>query len=183
MSKTKIPLAKAEKIANKIVRELSPFCERIEIAGSIRRKKPEVGDIEICCQPTLNAVRDMFGNVIRQDCLLYRVVAEMFADRTFVKNGLRYKQIDLGETNLDLFIVTEPAQWGVIFTIRTGPADFSKWIVTQKKHGGALPSNCKVKNGAVWQNGEIVPMPEEENFLEFIGLSGLQPQYRQPNYA
>ena len=33
---------KAFEIAKKVEAELNPYCERIEIAGSIRRKKQEV---------------------------------------------------------------------------------------------------------------------------------------------
>ena len=42
-------LSEALPIAEKLKAELAPFCSRIEIAGSIRRKKPEVKDIEIVC--------------------------------------------------------------------------------------------------------------------------------------
>ncbi len=38
-------------IAAKIRTELEPFCDRIEIAGSIRRKKPNVKDVEIVAIP------------------------------------------------------------------------------------------------------------------------------------
>lgn len=38
-------------IAERVKAELEPHCERIEIAGSIRRKKPEVKDIEIVAIP------------------------------------------------------------------------------------------------------------------------------------
>ena len=40
-------LQQAEQIAKWIKAALEPHCERIEIAGSIRRKKPDVGDM-IC---------------------------------------------------------------------------------------------------------------------------------------
>src|SRR5438128_1070575 len=33
--------------AASILKELKPYCDRIEIAGSLRREKPEVGDIEM----------------------------------------------------------------------------------------------------------------------------------------
>lgn len=35
-------LEQAQKIAESLKRKLEPYCERIEIGGSIRRKKPEV---------------------------------------------------------------------------------------------------------------------------------------------
>src|SRR5438876_12139133 len=48
---TGIPLAQAERLAAKIVTELNTFCERIEIAGSIRRRRPVVNDIDIVALP------------------------------------------------------------------------------------------------------------------------------------
>ena len=41
----------AKEIADNIVLMLSPFCDRIEIAGSIRRKKELIGDVEIVAIP------------------------------------------------------------------------------------------------------------------------------------
>lgn len=46
-------LEQAQSIAEELRRELEPGCERIEIAGSIRRKKPEVKDIELCLIPKM----------------------------------------------------------------------------------------------------------------------------------
>jgi DNA polymerase/3'-5' exonuclease PolX len=80
--------------------------------------------------------------------------------------------------NLDLFIVTRPAQWGVILAIRTGPADFSKWIVTPRKYGGALPSNCHVEGGRVLRQQIPLEMPEERDFLDFLGLGWVEPKDR-----
>ncbi len=46
-------LDKALEIAERTKKLLAPYCERIEIAGSIRRKKPEVKDIELVAIPKL----------------------------------------------------------------------------------------------------------------------------------
>ena len=51
MEKTRCPLGRAEEVANEVVKLLEPGCERIAIAGSIRRRKSEVGDIEILVIP------------------------------------------------------------------------------------------------------------------------------------
>lgn len=97
----------------------------------------------------------------------------------FVKSGPRYKQIALPEgIKLDLFMVLPPAQWGVIFAIRTGPAEFSRWIVTSRPTG-ALPAGYRVKDGGVrrnsWEEGFIISMPEEIDFLDFLGLGWIEP--------
>ncbi|MEW6287659.1 MAG: hypothetical protein AB1509_15670 [Chloroflexota bacterium] len=57
--KTKLPLPEAQKIAARVIDALAPHCQRIEVAGSIRRQSPQVGDIEIVCQPKTGA--DLFG--------------------------------------------------------------------------------------------------------------------------
>ena len=44
-------LERAKEIAEKVVSQLSPYCERIEIAGSVRREKPFPKDVEIVCIP------------------------------------------------------------------------------------------------------------------------------------
>jgi DNA polymerase/3'-5' exonuclease PolX len=51
--KPKIPRAAAFKVAEEIMVRLMPCCERIAIAGSLRRGKAEVGDIEILYIPKM----------------------------------------------------------------------------------------------------------------------------------
>jgi DNA polymerase/3'-5' exonuclease PolX len=85
--------------------------------------------------------------------------------------------------NLDLFIVTPPAQWGVIFTIRTGPADFSHWLVTQRRKGGCMPSYATQRDGCVYVNGKPLAMAEEMDYLNFLGLGWIEPQDRKPQWG
>lgn len=168
--KTKIPLELAERIARKYSDMLAPYCERIEIAGSIRRRKAEVGDIEIVAKPL--STFDLFGSPNGYHDLTLPLPA--------VKNGQRYKQYILPEgINLDLFIVLPPAQWGVIFALRTGGAEFSKKLVTQRRYGGYLPSNCFVKDGVIHLiTGETISTPEESDFFNLCGLGWIQPEER-----
>jgi len=180
--KKAIPLALARRIAEQWTNEhLAPHCERVQIAGSIRRQKPEVGDVEIVAIPRVTTIHDLFGApVAPEESLtpyLNRLVDEN-PEWRFAKNGPRYKQIELADVNLDLFLVRPPAQWGVILAIRTGPWEFSKWLVTKRRFGGALPSDCKVEDGAVWRNGKVVPMPEEANLFAFLELDWIEPQSR-----
>jgi len=58
-------LKTAADIAVKICFILQPNCELIHLAGSIRRRKPEVKDIEIVCSPKVEVLKDMFGNIYR----------------------------------------------------------------------------------------------------------------------
>lgn len=58
-------LETARKYAEKIVEWLGPLCFRIEIAGSVRRERPNCNDIDIVCIPKLVAKEvDIFGKPI-----------------------------------------------------------------------------------------------------------------------
>jgi len=175
-----VKIEKARCIAEKLTGEFSPYCERIKIAGSIRRRKPEVKDIEIVAIPRIEYENDLFGDATIPHNLLLEYLNNRCGEWSVFVGGERYKKIRLYEgIMLDLFMVLPPAQWGVIYMIRTGPAEFSKKIATPRRKGGLLPSDCHVKNGAVWWGGEMILMPEERNFFDFLGLQFIMPSERR----
>lgn len=164
-------LAQAEQKAIEIMNSLMSQVSRIEIAGSVLRGKPNPKDLEIVCIPRMQ--QDLFGNNVP-------LPVEVNHLGNVIKNGQRYKQIELPEGyNLDLFIVTPPAQWGYIFALRTGPDTFSKKVVTKKCYGGLLPSYAKCRDGAVWSEGELIEMPEERDLFKFLGIDWIPPKDRQ----
>jgi DNA polymerase/3'-5' exonuclease PolX len=55
----------AQPIADRVRDLLAPHCDRIEIAGSIRRQKADVGDIEIVAIPKTVTDGDLFGGAGR----------------------------------------------------------------------------------------------------------------------
>lgn len=180
-------------IAEKLLSLFKPGCNRIEIAGSIRRLKPEPNDIEIVAIPDSEPYCFVFGHPEIHnflDAILHEL--EIGDDEKIrlheTKGGLKFKQfwvsLDGGHIwaiGLDLFLVTPPADWGVISVIRTGPADFSHWIVTQRCFGGALPSGLHIQNGRVLtSDGEHIPCSEEIDFLNVCNLDWIEPKDRRP---
>jgi DNA polymerase/3'-5' exonuclease PolX len=174
--KTPTPYAEALSIAEELLFRLKPSCYRIAIAGSLRRCKPEIGDIEIVCIPRLEAVTDLFGEptgvtVDLVDCAL----REMHVIRS--KDGPAFKQFEYLGMAVDLFEVTS-ATWGVQLTIRTGSADFSHWLVTRHTQGGALPNDLSVSAGRLWRSGSALETPEEADVFRAIGLPYIAPERR-----
>lgn len=183
-------LAQARQIAEKYLAELKPYCTRIEIAGSIRREKETIHDIEIVAVPVLDEQRDMFGTVTGYTSHLDREINRLAASWGAVikKAGPKFKQLGLLEgLTLDLFLVTPPAQWGVLFTIRTGPWQFSNQMVTVKRYlthenrPGLLPSYLKVEDGRVIhrETGAEYQTPEEQDFFDLCGIPYIKPQERK----
>ena len=193
-----IALAKAREIAREIVIELSPFCERIEVAGSIRREKPQVKDIEIVAVPRLEPTQaGLFGepgepvNLLRRklDALVLEGILKRRKDPSGTECwGERHQRALYGDgankVPVDLFGVLPPAEWGVIFAIRTGSAEFSRRMVTRRIYGGMMPEYTRVVDGALWrvdphrrdEKIELVPTPEEGDFFRAIGY----PDYPDP---
>jgi DNA polymerase/3'-5' exonuclease PolX len=170
--------AHALAIANALIERLSPACERLEIAGSVRRGKAEVGDLELVAIPRIMTVSDLFGTPMQQQSLLDTALAGIGIRR--LKDGPRYKQIVLAEgINLDLFI-TDRARWGWIFLLRTGPQEFSHWLVKPKRYGGGLPSYLRADEGALWRGNQMIETPEERDALQVLGLPWMEPSEREP---
>lgn len=173
--KSKISYSRAKLLADDCVRILAPFCERIAIAGSIRRKRGEVGDIEIVCIP--RPVGDLFDQV-RYDFFPHYVYDTLKSNTFTVESGgSKYIKAVRHGVQHDIFM-TNPDCWGVIFALRTGCAEFSHRLVTPKNKGGLLPSCFRVKDGRVWAGDVVQETPEEKDFFELCGLGWIDPEKR-----
>ena len=171
--KVKMSYNSAKKLAEQIKTVLAPSCQRIEIAGSIRRQKKTVGDIEIICIPKY--IEDMFGQQYHSGLTVLdftlRGLVESGRLQQPEKDGGKYKQFGIPaikNLHLDLFI-TDQACWGVNYAIRTGPAKFSQRLVTQRWKGGLLPNTCHVYGSRLWKYSKRLKTPEEEDFLKIAG--------------
>lgn len=121
----------AKRIADRVVALLDPHCSLIHIAGSIRREKPEVKDIEILCLPKVKFIQhDLFGGGawIREEGF---AIALRKMIKTITKGTIegRYLQAELiGGMTLDLFM-PQSFDYYRILAIRTGPDDYSEKVI------------------------------------------------------
>lgn len=195
---TRIPLAQAEQLAAEVLNYLSPAAKRIQIAGSIRRRKPDAKDIEIVAETRLIETTDLFNqpagtistldvrcNLLVQGTEAPRGLFELRRDKDgHPRWGDRYKAMVYKGVPVDLFIVRPDTgqQWGLILAIRTGPSAFSKALVTRKRSGGLLPDDCQVDQGAIYRGfglrRELVATPEEDDVFRLVGLPFVEPPRR-----
>jgi DNA polymerase/3'-5' exonuclease PolX len=196
-TKERYALVAARTVAQQLVGELAPACERIAIAGSIRRKIPEVSDIELVVIPKvveLPGPATLFGddqperlNVLDELCHALRSQGTL-ADR-LDKNGRaawgpRFKRMRYRGCAVDLFVVT-PETWGVQLALRTGPADYSHQLVTPHgvyfrdsrgaRRGGLLPLGMRVADGRLLSADGAIETPEERDLFAVI-----DEPYREP---
>lgn len=172
-------------LASSVLDVLAPACERIEIAGSLRRRAERVSDIEIVALPKARRV-GLFGD--DTECELTLAVAAlvktgMLRWRTETHPALpkdwrtprRVWSLVAEGFPLDLFAVRKPAQYGAILAIRTGPADFSRRLVTDCR----LRALRCVDGHLERETGEPVATPEERDFLRECGSPWVEPEARR----
>lgn len=184
MSKTKITYQVARDLAERIVKELAPVCARIEIAGSIRREKKLIGDIEIVCiaRQQLDLFGDPNGSLLAPHLEILaqqgRIIKSEGKNKAW---GDKYKKFHvpaMPELSIDLFITTAP-EWGYTYTIRTGCAEFSHLLVTPRQQGGYLPGHLRVGGCRIWDGNKALPTPEEGEFFAALGLVYVPPELRE----
>lgn len=192
-------ISNAEATAQIVINRLKPFCSKIEIAGSIRRKKEVVGDIEIVCIPNRKDLYhngDLFSQPAKNNGHLSANFAQAANSMGTVLKGNptgRYMQIELiTGINLDLFMTTEEDYFRQL-AIRTGPSEFSHKVIatTWSKKGWCgtefglrRQTECARLNG-LWRLGipnSIAEKPpvwqSEEEFFKWLGLAYTKPELR-----
>src|SRR5438128_74037 len=181
VSKTKRPLREAERIAAAIVADLAPSCARIQVAGSVRRRKAVIDDIEIEAIPR-HAPAGLFGDCTAN--LLWEHLHATDAYR-FTKGDHaagRYYQLTLplhAGVQLDLFLA-QPDNWGLTLLVRTGSAAFSTALLARWKrwHGIGRDQPGSVDGRLVTRDGRAVPTPEEETVFQLLGMQPVPPERR-----
>ena len=182
------PLADAIRDAHAF-RDLFPKSTytRWEIAGSVRRKRPEVGDVEHVIEPAF-ANREVGGGLfteIQRINLLFAHLDTLVAGGTATKHqyggtgyrwGEKYRGVDFCGFLHEIFCATA-VNWGSTLLIRTGPADYSRMVVTKIKDGGMY----RQQDGQLIYvaTGEAVSVPTELRYCQFAVLPYIEPEARR----
>jgi len=168
-------LNRARTIAEEIMGLLDGSCDRKEIAGSIRRRKPDVGDIEILCIPRFEGGADSLDR--RVQGLMFQGVLALRLNRLGRKvYGPKNKlmvHVPSG-IGVDIFSTTEEC-WPVSLVVRTGGKQTNIRISMAAQERGY--QFHAYGSGFSTANGEIVCHSEQEVF-EAVGLPYQAPEER-----
>lgn len=161
-------LEEAKTIADRVKETLAPHCERIEIAGSIRRAKPMVNDIDIVLIEKPEAALMMNG-------LLFNM--------GIVKlNGPKIKRVYLPERNIsvDIYIAT-PAAWATLLLIRTGSKENNIRLCSLARRKGY---HLEASGGGLFdESGTRIAGDTEESIYEALGVPYQEPKERDGVYT
>lgn len=173
-------LETAQTIANRVYSRLAPYCSRIDIAGSIRRERPEVGDIEIVCIPlTVRYAIDLFqgeGQTMRSPEYC-QIVDQWEKVKGSPSDKYTQRIVHEGEQTIKLDIFTAiPENYGLILAIRTGSADYARRVLaaTWKQRG------YHSRNGLLRDEADkIYPIATERDLFELLDLPYVSPAERE----
>ena len=166
---SKIALERAEKTAEAIVKYLAPYCKRaadgrvfIEVAGSIRRRKPWVNDIDIVLIPS--DPWDLHQEILK--------LCRPFSPKL---SGQKIMRIDVNGIGVDLYFASEET-WATLLLIRTGAKESNiKLCTLAKKKGWHLAASG---DGLFNENGQRIAGDSEESIYQALDLPYQRPEER-----
>ena len=161
-------LEEAEEAARYCLSKLTPVSERIEVVGSIRRRRPQVRDVDILLIPG-------------KDLISFReTLAELFglltADGEKIKRGTVTAYEFALEVQVDLYIADEK-NFECLKLVRTGSASHNLRLASlakskkMKLHASGL--------GLTNEKNEIVAS-DERGIFDALGVPYLKPEDRDP---
>jgi hypothetical protein len=164
-----LPLEKAQKIAENIAAELTPFCSRIEIAGSIRRRRPFCGDIDLVIE-----VKNMesFSARLRQN-----TTPVSSGDQNIIvelKNGFQLDIFIAQKSSQDL-LGKIPGNWGTLLLCRTGSRAHNIYIASLAAERGL---HWNPYHG-IYSGKTNLASETEEDIFRALGLGFIAPELRE----
>jgi DNA polymerase/3'-5' exonuclease PolX len=177
-------LDRAMMIAEQWVKRLEPHCERIAIAGSIRRRKGMVKDIEILAIPrTVDSNQEnLFGAstvTSHRDPGFIRVFTHAPYQDVIILKGhpehSKYIRLQLipEKIVLDLFLATQK-NWGYLLAVRTGPAEYSHKVLANRW----VKMGYHGESGMLTRGGQPVDVPDEDTLYDLLKMEYVEPENR-----
>lgn len=148
-------LSLAQTFADHLVKWLLPNCERLQIAGSIRRHCPECADVDLVCVPRETIYRDMFqvetgrqnhvwmflNGYIAGETALGSRVPKPGQEKPRIITGAEYSSgmkqmiVQLPKCQLDLWFATSEL-FATRLLMRTGSKEHNIWFANRAHDHG-----------------------------------------------
>ena len=159
-----VPRELAIKQALRVLTTIQPFCERVPVvAGSIRRLRPTVHDIDIVAQADP-------AQMVRMAVALTAVV-----DPGTLKLAPKIWHAMMNGITLDLYLA-DAKSYGMLVLVRTGsPAHNIKLASLAKRQGMRLHFDGYVEV----QGKEPIWCAEEDQVFSALGLDFVAPELRE----
>lgn len=202
---TRVTLEQADRIAAALfTRWKFPPGDTCAVVGSVRRRKPDVGDLELIA-PWCDPAKDWVYRAIAESMKAEGIFAGSESERPvgFPLEGLKpgFKACTLsigmldsrsGETvwmkvQIFRYVPGDRGNRGWIELMRTGPDEFGRWFLGRWKKAFDIPFGADGKastNGfLVDRHGKPVFTPTEADCFRILRLPHITPENREDHVA
>jgi DNA polymerase (family 10) len=160
-----------EPLAFKIVSTIGPYCTRAEVAGSIRRRKPTINDIDIVVLPKPQC----WVQIIKEVRYSFDAVTEKQGDKLATLYVPFASKQGQGHVQVDLYRASE-GTWGILLLIRTGSAEYNVYLCNLAIRKGY---RLAYSQGLLNEKGEVIASKTEQEVFQALGLPFIIPQDRE----
>ena len=161
-----LDLSQAQKIADQVKNAVVVHCDKIEVAGSIRRQRTKVHDIDFVVVTRTDAEWQKIQQGLK--CLK----AIPICSGNNVIKALLPCQNALFQVD---FYRAKPSTFGIHLLIRTGSADHNMWLA-----GYAISKGMRIKySQGLLKDDKVIAGEDEKAVFEALGLLWHEPNERE----
>ena len=169
-------LSFADKCVEKLLPWLRGISVKAEVAGSVRRRRPDVNDLDFVCVPILKIESDMLGQVVGMkdetaEAIRERIKAEAW---TQLKDGPSYFQWIAKGVQVDVWLV-DPPTFISNLVCRTGSKEHNILIAERARKMGKEWRSTK----GIYSRGSLIKLETESEFYHALNLPLIAPENRE----
>ena len=161
-----LDLREAQSLADQVKAAVEALCDRIEVAGSIRRQKLKVHDIDFVVVAKSDAqwlkINEKLKHLkAKPNCSGNSVI------KAYVPCQNGFFQVD--------FYRAKPSTFGIHLLVRTGSADHNVWLA-----GYAISKGMRIRySEGLIKEGRVIAGETEKGVFEALGLPYSSPPERE----
>ena len=164
-------LKDARVLATYLCTLLAPFCSRVRVVGSIRRRKSHVHDIDVVAIPDES-------NLMSKGFMDVRTMVSSIADSKIHatrSNGLKMSSFYFSDFPVDIYWAT-PETWATLLLIRTGSKEHNIRLCTTANQKGM---HLYASGDGLFKDDVRIAGDTERSIFNALDLPYLKPNLRE----
>jgi DNA polymerase beta thumb len=158
--KKTIPLSKAKKLADQVFKQIKDHVQAALVAGSIRRERPQIGDVEFVILPKDGDLEGLL----------------LYLNKLGFEGGDRIQKKIVNGVPIELYIAHKVDELGSMLMWFTGDYVFNIAMNAIAKRNGWRRSQYGIQDA---KTGEwLLQSPDERDFFDFLGVDYHTPEER-----
>jgi len=171
----RIAREEATPMVGAMVALLTQHCEWITPAGSYRREKADIGDVEVVAIPKPSLLAHM-DELVRDGAIAKKEYTNAKTGKVSFRWGEKYRAFVQGGIKFDLFLCDMDTRGNQLW-LRTGPADANEWMM-----GAFHKYNAPftVEGGYIWSKSNVqkLHIANETAWFDLLGIPFIFPAQR-----